>query len=58
MDKVLTSQDAKIMQSAAQSSRPFNNPARFFPNVKRPARQALSAALCVNNLVGVILITI
>ena len=58
MDEVLTFQDAKIMQSADQSSRPFNKPARSFPHVKRPARQALNAALCFNNLAVMTLFTI
>ena len=58
MDEVLTFQEAKIMQSAAQSSRPFNKPARFFPHVKRPVRQALNAALCFNNLAVMTFLTI
>ena len=40
MDEILTSQGAEIIESAAQSSRPVNNQARLFPNVKRPTRQA------------------
>ena len=39
MDDVLASQDAKIMRSAAQSSRPLNYPARSFPYVKKSDHQ-------------------